>query len=97
MSGEEQFQESVLRHTAHLASLQREIDSFVSHFKESGISLSEIPTTSDNLKKLFQKYTLAAEKYDSFLKGHRTQESVAEQESFLHVLESVRKTVNSFI
>lgn len=57
----------------------------------------DIENIKHKTERLFQKYSTAAETYEHFLKGHRSQESATEDELVRNVLESVRKSVSVFI
>ncbi|KAK3101067.1 hypothetical protein FSP39_000724 [Pinctada imbricata] len=90
------FRKQCLVTHRNLGSIHRDIDCFIEECKTSVINLSDIAHVRDKIEKLSQNYNTAAQTYEQFLKGHRTEKSVSEEVTFRFLLEAANTSVRNF-
>lgn len=66
-AGKKLFKESVWQHTAELAVLTRNIDSFTPQCMEQGVNLSDVERTQEHVNDLLKRCDKSARIYEQFL------------------------------
>ena len=91
-----QFEESVLDFTSKLSMIKRDIDRIISE-SESGVDLAHSQQIINSVQKHLESYDVLSDKYEAFLKDHRSVESTNEQYSHRLVRASLHAKTTAFI
>ena len=94
--GSSQLEDQIGQYRTRLICIKQDIDNIVSD-AEKGVGLADVKNLINKVTSLFEKYSVLAQEYESYLTGSRTERGAEEASTNQRMLSMIQNKVHDFV